>query len=720
LPDLTNAQQVIDLGLAEARRSLHRARVRGVVTFPVEGEKRVFVQDETAGLLVAFTNANLHLEAGQFVQVNGNAGAGLLAPMLIDANVEVLGKAPMPQPRPASAPRLAAGELFGQWISIEGVVRDVAWNAERRILFVSSGGLRFHAIMQPCAETALHEEWLDARVELQGVCWTDVDRENKATGFTLYSPGTNHVAFRRAGTRDVFDKRALARSTAEELRHQSDERVKLAGTVTYHAPNGTLFLRDGSGGFEARLLVPLGRAGPKGHYLERGALAPLQPGARVEIVGAPTETAFAPVLHDAEVRPLGSASVVQPAKTSAVQLLSGGFDRQLVSLTARVLAQSHREMSGTRQNVLVLQNGDTVFEGFTPESNRTFPTLANNSYLTVSGICLMQPGEVMQTRTFRLLLRDPAEVWVTGRWSPWRSPEAAKIGGIAVAAVLAALVWIWLLRRRVAQRTGELAFANRSLESEVEERKRAQAELGCALEAEKQLSQLNNRFVSMVSHEFRTPLAVIMSAADILRKYADRLTPERRVEHLREILDATKQMGGMMEQILLLGRVDSGRLAYTPLPLDLAAFGQKLTDEQLSLAGNRCPIVFSSTCVNGDARADEGLLRHIFTNLLSNAVKYSRKDSRVYFMIECVHGEAICTIRDGGIGIPESEAARLFTAFHRCANVGDVPGTGLGLLIVKRCVELHGGTISFTSQQGGGTTFTVRLPLFDNSSPTKL
>jgi signal transduction histidine kinase len=226
------------------------------------------------------------------------------------------------------------------------------------------------------------------------------------------------------------------------------------------------------------------------------------------------------------------------------------------------------------------------------------------------------------------------------------------------------------------------------------------------------LNQLKSRFVSIISHEFRTPLGIIMSAADILRKYTDRLAPERRTEHLQEIHDATRHMAGMMEQVLLLGRAESGRLAFTAAPLDLAGLCEKLVDEQISASRGRCPIVFTSAKLKSSARGDEGLLRHIFSNLLSNAVKYSPEGSQVDFAVERAGDEALFTVRDRGIGIPKAEAARLFTAFHRCTNVGEIPGTGLGLLIVKRCVELHGGTITFESTEGRGTTFTVRLPLF--------
>jgi len=709
LPLLTNAQQILDLGPDAVRRSSYPARLRGVVTFAVEGSAFAFVQDTTAGIQVVCSSSTTSLLAGQLVEVNGVAGGALIAPMLVDAQVSILGTARMPEPRKVPAARLSAGDAYGQWVAIEGVVRDIAWNAGKRILFISSGGLRFHAVMQPCPDTTLPTNWIDARVELRGVCSTDVDREHKPMGFTLYMPSTNEITFVSPKSIDPFNQPALSLRSDPKIRRQSDDRVKVAGTVLFQA-DGIIYLRTDTGAAEARLLVPLARAGPKGRYLDRPPVPPLRPGTHVEVVGAPTDAAFAPVLHDAELRIVGSGPAPRPSAASDNALLSGERDRDLVHVKARLLTRAPRESGATRYEVLMLQSGDTIFEAAPAlGTSNDLPVLPQDAYVQAIGLCIMQPGELK--RSFRLLLRDPAELRVIGHWSAWRSPEAARIAGIAAALGLAAVGWIWSLRRRVARGTAELAQANRSLRSEVEERKRAEAELAHTLDAEKELSQLKSRFVSIVSHEFRTPLGIIMSSADILRKYTDRLAPERRAEHLQEIHDATRHMAGMMEQVLLLGRVESGRLAFSPAPLNLAAFCQKLADEQLSATHYRCSITVKSADLGGEARGDEALLRHIFTNLLSNAVKYSPEGSLVDFTVERADNDAVFTVCDRGIGIPEVDA-RLFTAFHRCANVGEVPGTGLGLLIVKRCIELHSGSISFESREGAGTTFTVRLPLF--------
>ena len=244
------------------------------------------------------------------------------------------------------------------------------------------------------------------------------------------------------------------------------------------------------------------------------------------------------------------------------------------------------------------------------------------------------------------------------------------------------------------------------------EQARTEESMRRALEQERELNELRLRFTSIVSHEFRTPLGVIMSAVELLRNYFERLDAARRNELFEDIHQATRRMADLMEQVLVLGRADAGKLGFTPAPLDLSGLCAKLAGETRSATADKCPLAFNDTGCSGDAIADEPLLRHILSNLLSNAVKYSPAGSPVEFMVRRDGIDAIFTVRDHGIGIPAKDQQRLFEAFHRAANVDEIPGSGLGLLIAKRCAELHGGSISFTSAEGEGTEFVVRLPVF--------
>jgi PAS domain S-box-containing protein len=247
---------------------------------------------------------------------------------------------------------------------------------------------------------------------------------------------------------------------------------------------------------------------------------------------------------------------------------------------------------------------------------------------------------------------------------------------------------------------------------DITERVAMEQQLRSSLSDERDLNELKTNFVNMISHEFRTPLGVIMSSTEILTKYFDRLPASLRQEHLNDVLVATKRMGSMMEEVLLLARADAGSLQCKPERMDLAAFCSMLVVDVHSSTVNKCPVIVSSHGLENEALADPALLRHIFTNLLNNAVKYSTPGVMVKLHIQRSGNEAIFHVIDQGLGIPEDDVAQLFTAFHRGSNVGTTSGTGLGLVIVKRCVGLHSGHIEVASVVGKGTTFTVTLPLF--------
>ena len=242
-------------------------------------------------------------------------------------------------------------------------------------------------------------------------------------------------------------------------------------------------------------------------------------------------------------------------------------------------------------------------------------------------------------------------------------------------------------------------------------RKRAETELRAALEREQDLQRIKSEFVNLVSHEFRTPLGVILSSCEILDHYFERLTTSQRQDHLRDIANATRGMTRLMDEVLFLGKADSGRLKLNATELDLVEFFRTLANELAGATGHRCPVILKKGRGRFRVPADPTLLRHILANLVSNAIKYSPKGSPVQLRLNRRADEVVFEIQDQGIGIPASEIARLFEPFSRASNVGERPGSGLGLVIVKRCAAMHGGTISLESDVGRGTLARVSLPL---------
>lgn len=251
-----------------------------------------------------------------------------------------------------------------------------------------------------------------------------------------------------------------------------------------------------------------------------------------------------------------------------------------------------------------------------------------------------------------------------------------------------------------------------SIQRDITDRKQAEQEIYNALEREKELRELKSRFVSMVSHEFRTPLATILASSDLLKSFEHKLSHEKRQERLNKIQTEVQTMTRLLDDILLIGKADAGRIDFNPAYLDLKLFCQDILDETRLLMSDRHTLAFTCQGKDFEVEADEKLLRHILTNLLSNAIKYSPRGGEINIRLQCEPMTIYFQVQDSGIGIPESDQARLFEPFHRASNVSNISGTGLGLSIIKYATELHGGCIRITSQEGVGSTFTISIPRF--------
>ncbi|MBD2104553.1 CHASE domain-containing protein [Leptolyngbya sp. FACHB-261] len=295
--------------------------------------------------------------------------------------------------------------------------------------------------------------------------------------------------------------------------------------------------------------------------------------------------------------------------------------------------------------------------------------------------------------------------------------DTVVVDMIGVCLCFALLVGIYyLLHRQITERSSAeaaLCLANDELETRIQEQT-------AELDSTREISDLKLRFFSMASHEFRTPLSIILVSVQGLENNSHEWTEERKHRNFRRIRSAARMMAQLLSDILTLTRAEVGKLEYRPELLNLDQFCQRLIEEvQLSRHGygeghsgngsaeRSIRFTNHSGCIQ--AYLDEKLLHSILTNLLSNALKYSAPESQIH--LELTHGENIIfKVRDQGIGIPPEDQQQLYEAFYRGQNVGDITGTGLGLAVVKTCVDLHGGQISFESKVGLGTTFTLTLP----------
>lgn len=227
---------------------------------------------------------------------------------------------------------------------------------------------------------------------------------------------------------------------------------------------------------------------------------------------------------------------------------------------------------------------------------------------------------------------------------------------------------------------------------------------------ELELAKLKERFIATVSHDFRTPLAVILSSSSMLEGYFDQLPADRRLKHLQKISDNVGRMNDMLDDVLLFSKMRDGRAEFAPVQINIGTFCQGLLEEIQAIAPDSCHLTFSCGDKVNEALWDEKLMRRVLMNLLNNAVKYSPNGGQIELAITCEQDELVIRVSDQGIGIPEKDRLRLFEPFYRASNVDKIKGTGLGLAIVGESVQIHGGKIEVISGDKQGTVFVIRLP----------
>ncbi len=254
------------------------------------------------------------------------------------------------------------------------------------------------------------------------------------------------------------------------------------------------------------------------------------------------------------------------------------------------------------------------------------------------------------------------------------------------------------LEEQVEQRT-------RSLKETVDELQSAKEEVSRSLEKEKELNQLKSRFVSMASHEFRTPLSSIQLSASLIAKYAEGFNNDNIIKHTGKIKNSVGNLTGILNDFLSLERLEAGKVAPVDGQFDVVKFAEEITEEMQHIAKKDQVIIYQHTGKANKVQLDQALLKNCIINLIGNAIKYSGENTFIEFNTRIADKLLEITVKDNGIGIPQSDQKHLFEAFFRAHNTGNIPGTGLGLNIVTRYAELMNGTIQFESREGEGTSF---------------
>lgn len=260
------------------------------------------------------------------------------------------------------------------------------------------------------------------------------------------------------------------------------------------------------------------------------------------------------------------------------------------------------------------------------------------------------------------------------------------------------------LEQQVEERTHSLRDTVKALQQ-------AKEEVSLSLVKEKELGQLKTRFVSMASHEFRTPLSSIQLSASLIDKYTEAFESPNVSKHVGKIKNAVGNLTTILNDFLSLEKLEAGKVEPSFSNFDLVKLAEEITEEMQMVAKQNQSIIYQHTGALNIITLDQNLLRNCIINLIANAIKYSGENTFIEFNTEINEAECVITVKDNGIGIPDTDQQHLFEAFFRAHNTGNIPGTGLGLNIVARYTNLMHGKIGFKSAVNQGTLFTITFKI---------
>ncbi|MFB2920515.1 PAS domain-containing sensor histidine kinase [Aerosakkonema funiforme] len=279
------------------------------------------------------------------------------------------------------------------------------------------------------------------------------------------------------------------------------------------------------------------------------------------------------------------------------------------------------------------------------------------------------------------------------------------------------IIWISENVRIIYNNNGDIVGYEGSVE-DMTERKHSEEMMQLQLAKQKEINLIKDRFFSMACHELRTFLTIIITTSDLLKLHGNKLNAKDRLQYFDRITENVKSMNELLEGFIAIGKAELKKTKVKISPFEIKGFCESIWQDVQTITKTTHRLVFDSNYENITLVSDKILLRQILINLLLNAVKYSPHSNTIYFQLDCQTNQINFIIKDRGVGIPKEDRKHLFEAFHRSSNVLNFSGTGLGMAIVKRAVELHGGNIAVESEVGTGTTIKVTLPTICTNLPT--
>lgn len=406
-----------------------------------------------------------------------------------------------------------------------------------------------------------------------------------------------------------------------------------------------------------------------------------------------------------------------------VPIIEHGHVREVVCSTVDITSQKEAEnrlrISEQRYRALIQGLPVGIIQSVSDERG-LHVEFVNSEFVNLTGFSIEMLAEMQNSDGIRLPMHEDDRVQADESWASWVLNDADvllrrtyRLHVVKDTKPRLAPEYRWFddYTTKVRLDSGETIIIQALMD--IDEKKQSEVQLQLSLDKERQVNELKTRFVSTVSHEFRTPLAGMLLSVDLLTRYFDRMPADKRVDELNKIRIRINELTDLMNDFLAQSESQSVVGRFKPTILEIGDFIKQLSVELefIASATSRSRIHRTINVPEGYINGDIKLLRYVVRNLLANAIKYSPKDAPVSVNVVCEDGWLVIAVSDKGIGIPEKDVEKLFTPFFRASNTTTISGTGVGLSIVKEFIEAHSGTISVETRQNEGSTFTVRLPL---------
>jgi signal transduction histidine kinase/uncharacterized protein YdeI (BOF family) len=734
LPALTQISQIRNLPAADAARG-YPVRVTGVLTYSDKLNGLEFIQDRSGGIYIDPMHKKFESfpEAGRIVEITGFSGPGDYAPVIEVEDLRELGQGTLPKPRAVSTQMLMTGSQDSQWISLSGVIRRQALDDNTTVLDLATGDGTFKVVVPNAPEHPAPRSYVDAWVEVRGVCGSVFDNQRHLQGVKIFTPDWDQVRTWSDGPDDPFTLPTRSISELLEFRPAADglHRSHVRGTISLRQADGSFYLQDATGGI---LVQPA---------TVRGLI---EPGQAVDLVGFPSIVNKWPVLQEAEARAMGQAPNLEPTNLDSKTPLSAGLHGRLVRLQARVIGHS----SSASEETLTLQFGpwitDAILERDEPVER--LGQIKTGSTVDLTGVYLARIDDNQAVQSFQLQLRSPADVNVLSEPAWWTAGRALWLFAALGMAFGLALAWNALLRKQVLDRT-------RALRAEIDERKRMEEQMerthkelliasrgaGMAEVATSVLHNVGNVLNSVnvsanliVEATKNSDLAGLSRVSALVREHAQNLpafladNPKgRQLPKYLELLAERHQAGqktvlaelesltrnvNHINDIVSMQQNYAKKIGVTETIPATTLMEDALQMNRDALSRHDISIAREYGADVPEITVDKHKALQILVNLISNArlacQESNRPDKSVTARVSRQGDRVRITVADNGVGIAPENMTRIFSHGFTTRKEGHGFGLHSGALAAK---ELGGVLTVHSDGIGKGAAFTLDLPL---------